>query len=113
MAMDVNPMSMQMVFPRATDAGQVQHNMNHAAALQQEFETLREKQDADLKQKQVRNKDNPEDGRVKDDPERRRGQGGYAGNQRRKAAAALEEEEPEAERFATDPSKGIRIDISF
>ncbi len=109
MAMDVSPMSMQMVFPRATEAGQVQHNLNQAAALQQEFEAVRQEQDAELKQKQVRTKDDPEDGRIKDDPERQRGQGGYRGSYGR---SAQEEEEP-VERFATDPSRGRRIDISF
>ncbi len=100
---------MQMVFPRATEAGQVQHNLNQAAALQQEFEAVRQEQDAELKQKQVRTKDDPEDGRIKDDPERQRGQGGYRGSYGR---SAQEEEEP-VERFATDPSRGRRIDISF
>ena len=110
MAMDVSPMSLQMVFPRATEAGQVQHNMNHAAALQQEFETIRQEQDARLKQQQVRNKDNPEDGRIKDNPDRRNGQGGYAASSGKRNQP---EEEEEREKFASDPSRGHRIDISF
>jgi len=110
MAMDVSPMSLQMVFPRATEAGQVQHNLNQAAALQQEFETVRQEQEAKLKQQQVRNKDNPEDGRIKENPDRRHGQGGrYAASGRRGQPA----EEEEKETFASDPSRGHRIDISF
>ena len=111
MAMDVSPMSLQMVFPRATEAGQVQHNLNHAAALQQEFETVRQEQEAKLKQQQVRNKENPEDGRIKENPDRRHGQGGYSASGRRNRQT--EEEEKEKERFAADPSRGHRIDISF
>lgn len=109
MAMDVSPMSLQMVFPRATEAGQVQHNMNHAAALQSEYEALRQEQDTKLKQQQVRNKDNPEDGRIRENPDRR-GNGRYGSAGRRKAQ--MEEEEPE-QRLAADPSRGHRIDISF
>ena len=110
MAMDVSPMSLQMVFPRATEAGQVQHNMNHAAALQQEFETVRQEQEARLKQQQVRNKDNPEDGRIKENPDRRNGQGGYSA---RSGKRNQQDQEEEKERFAADPSRGHRIDISF
>ncbi len=112
MAMDVSPMSLQMVFPRATEAGQVQHNLNQAGALQQEFETLRQEQDARLKQQQVRNKDNPEDGRIKENPDRRHGGGGYGAASKRRNQQG-EEEETEKERFASDPSRGSRIDISF
>ena len=64
--MDVTPMSMQMVVPRVSDAAQVQQNLNQAAALQQDFQAAREKADAKLKETQVRTKDNPEDGRIKD-----------------------------------------------
>ena len=76
--MNVTPISMQMVVPQSTEAGQVQHNLNQAGALQQSFENVRQKEDARLKQQQVRNKDNPEDGRIKDDPEHRN-KGSYAG----------------------------------
>ena len=50
--MDVTPMSMQMVVPRVSDAAQVQQNLNQAAAMQQDFEALREKEDAKLKRLQ-------------------------------------------------------------
>lgn len=110
MAMDVSPMSLQMVFPRATEAGQVQHNMNHAAALQSEYEALRQEKDAKLKQQQVRNKDNPEDGRIRENPDRRGNQGGYGSARRHRAQ--IEEDEPE-QKLASDPSRGHRIDISF
>ncbi len=110
MAMDVSPMSLQMVFPRATEAGQVQHNMNQAAALQSEYEALRQEQDSKLKQQQVRNKDNPEDGRIRENPDRRGNQGGYGGSRRRSVSDEPEEQE---QIFASDPSRGHRIDISF
>lgn len=109
--MDVTPMSLQMVVPRAADAGQVQHNLNQAAALQQDFEAVRQKADDKLKQSQVREKDNVEDGRVKDDPNRKKGQGGYAGDGGRHRGG---EDEQEAEpRYAVDPTRGHHLDISL
>ena len=113
--MDVSPMSMQMVVPRATDAGQMQHNMNQAAALQHDFETMRNAADVELKLKQVRTKDETEDGRIKDDPERNRG-GGFYGGRRQKQSAAIQEEteeEPAQEKFAFDPRRGRHLDISL
>ena len=109
--MDVTPMSLQMVVPHATEVSQVQHNMNQAGALQQDFETLREKNDAELKQKQVREKDGPEEGRIKEDPDRRN-RGGYYGSSRRRNGSGDGEEVPE-QRFAVDPSRGRNLDISF
>lgn len=106
--MNITPMSMQMVFPQANEATQVQHNLNHAAALQQSFEDLRQKEDARLKQQQVRTKDNPEDGRIRDD-QQRRGGGGYAASGGRQG----QEEEPPQEKFASDPSRGHFLDISY
>ena len=109
--MNVTPISMQMVVPQSTEAGQVQHNLNQAGALQQAFEDVRQKEDARLKQQQVRNKDNPEDGKIKDDHEHRN-KGSYAGSRRGRQAEA-EEEEPQLELFARDPSRGQFLDIRY
>jgi len=109
--MDVTPMSLQMVVPHSTEVGQIQHNLNQAGALQQSFETLQQKRDAELKKSQVREKDNLEDGKVKDDPEHQN-RGSYRG-MRRQAKGQSEEEESEKERFAFDPMRGRHLDISF
>ena len=109
--MDVTPMSLQMVVPRATEASQVQHNLNQAANLQQQFETMRQEADAKLKESQVRGKDNPEDGRIKDDPNRH-GQGGYEGGGR-KRKNGQDEEKAEEDTMAVDPTRGHHLDISF
>lgn len=109
--MDVTPMSLQMVVPHSTEVGQIQHNMNQAGALQQSFETLKEKQDAELKQSQVREKDDLEDGKVKDDLERQN-RGAYQ-RARKRAMSKGEEEEAEQEKFAFDPTRGRHLDISF
>lgn len=107
--MEIAPVGVQMTYANAPNASQVQQNMNHAAALQQDFETVREKLDAELKQKQVRNKDNAEGGRIKDDPERRSRQGGHYYNSRRRKPQS----ESEEENFAVDPRRGHFLDISL
>ena len=106
--MDITPVSMQMIYPTANEATNVQHNLNHAVNQQQDFESLKQKQEDELKQKQVQNKDNPEGGKIKDDPERQGRGGGYQRNFKRRN----DNEQPK-EKFAVDPSRGRLLDISF
>lgn len=113
MSMDVSPMSMQMIVPRTADAGQVQHNLNQANALQSDYQALEQKNDDKLKQKQVRGKENPEDGKIKDDLERQKNRGGKDGGRRRGYMAAQEDEETVMQKMAEDPSRGHLLDISL
>ena len=108
--MDVTPLSMPMVVPRVSDAQQVQHNLNQASAMQQDFEALREKADAKRKETQVRTKSNAEDGKIKEDPERQRGQGGDSGQRGRQEEM---QDEAQEETFAVDPARGHHLDISL
>ena len=108
--MDVTPLSMEMVVPRVSDAQQVQHNLNQASAMQQDFEALREKADAKRKETQVRTKSNAEDGKIKEDPERQRGQGGDSGQRGRQEEM---QDEAQEETFAVDPARGHHLDISL
>ncbi len=110
--MDIAPINIQMVYPTAaTEASNVQHNLNQATNLQQNFESLRQRQDDELKQKQVRNKEESDRGGViKDDPDRRGRGGGYQSSSRRRAP---QPEQPRAEKFAVDPMRGHRLDISL
>ena len=110
--MDVGPMSMQMIVPRATDAGQVQHNLNQANALQSDFQAVQQKADDKLKQQQVRTKDNPEDGRIKDDSNHHAQQGGYQAKEK-KPQPEQEPSEQEKTNYASDPSRGHFLDISL
>ncbi len=107
--MELAPVGVQMTYANANNAAQVQHNMNHAAALQQDFQAVREKQDAQLKQKQVRNKEEAEGRVIKDDPERRSRQGGYYYRSRQKHDEPADEEE----NYAVDPKRGYFLDISL
>ena len=110
--MDIAPVNIQMVYPTAaTEASNVQHNLNQATNLQQDFESLRQRQDDELKQKQVRNKNEADQGgTIKDEPDRR-GRGGY--QQRQSRRRNPQPEQPRAEKFAVDPMRGHRLDISL
>ena len=106
--MDINPISLQMVVPRATDAGQVQHNLNQQPNMQQEFAMMREQAEVKTKMETVQTRDNPEDGRIKDDPERQsRGGGYFGGGQKRK------QKDEDEDRPAIDLLRGHNIDISL
>lgn len=107
--MDITPVNMQMVYHTANEATNVQHNLNHAVNVQQEFEAMKQKQEDELKQKQVRNKDNPEDGKIKEDNERQGRGGGYKRNVRN----MKQQSQGEQEKFAVDPSRGHHLDISL
>ena len=107
--MELAPVGVQMTYANANNAAQVQHELNHASALQQDFQAVQEKNDAALKQKQVRNKEEAEGRLIKDDPDRRERQGGYYYNSRRRN----DEPEEEEENYAVDPRRGNFLDISL
>jgi len=109
--MDVSPMNLQIMVPKSTEVGQLQHNMNQQSAVQQDFEAIRQKADAELKQTQVRNKDDVDGGKIKDDPDHRKKQGQYASGHRR-SRNEEEKEEPQ-EKMAVDQFRGQHIDISL
>lgn len=107
--MELAPVGVQMTYANANNAAQVQHDMNNASALQQAFETVREKEDAQLKQKQVRNKEEAEGRLIKDDPDRNTRQGGYYYRSQQRE----EDFEDEDENYAVDPRRGHFLDISL
>ena len=107
--MEMAPVGVQMTYANAGNAAQVQHNLNHASALQQDFQAVREKNDAELKQKQVRNKEEAEGRVIKDDPERNGRNGGYYYRSKRE----LPEFEDEDDVYAVDPRRGHFLDISL
>ena len=107
--MELAPVGVQMTYANANNAAQVQHDMNNASALQNAFQTVREKEDAQLKQKQVRDKEEAEGRLIKDDPDRRERRGGhYYKSQRRNIDFTDEDDE-----FAVDRRRGHFLDISL
>lgn len=108
--MDIAPVGIQMTYANANNAGQVQHNLNHAATVQQAEQADKEKEDAELKQSQVRDKNETEGGKIKDDPDRRERGGGYYYNRAKKKK---HDDEETPEKFAVDPKRGRYLDISL
>ena len=111
--MNVTPISMQMMFPQSNEAGNVQSNMQNQVNIQHSFESIRQKQDAELARQQVRAKEQAsEDARVKDDPERDRRQGGRQGGGSRRGSG--KDHGPELlQRLAADPNRGVHLDIKL
>jgi hypothetical protein len=107
--MEIAPVGVQMSYANAANVSNVQHNLNHEAALQQSFENMRQEKDAELKQTQVRNKNDAEGGTIKDDPERRSRGGGYYYHSSKRQQP--EEEEPD--NLSVDYRKGRLLDISL
>lgn len=108
--MNVSPISLQMVVPRTTDASQVQSNLNQQAANQQDFAMVRNEVAARMKMEQVQTKDQPEDGKIKEDPSGHHSHGGYQGQRRERDD---EGESGEGEPLIADRFRGHNIDISF
>lgn len=105
--MDFGTMNVQLVVPKVPEVSQIQHNMNQAGAIHQSFETIKQKQDAALKERQVRTRDRMEDGRIKDNSDRE-GRGGYQSSGRRHGQEGNGEP---AEKMAVDTFRGHNIDI--
>ncbi|MBR5913642.1 MAG: hypothetical protein IKZ58_04725 [Selenomonadaceae bacterium] len=103
---DFAPVGVQMTFANSSNVSQVHQNLNNAIALQQDIETGRQKKDDELKQSQVRNKDDSEGGTIQDDPDRRSRNGYYY-------RASQRQEDDEEESFAVDPKRGRLLDFSI
>ena len=107
--MEIAPVGVQMTYANAANASQVQHNLNHEAALQQGYETTRQEKETEMKQTQVRNKDDTEGGTIKDDPDRRSRGGGYYYHSSKRNKKDDEEED----NLSVDYRKGRLLDISL
>ena len=111
--MNVTPISMQMMFPQSNEAGNIQSNMQNQVNIQQSFESIRQKEDAELARQQVRAKEAASaDVRVKDAPERERRQGGGQEDQG-KGARGEDHGAELLQRLAAEPNRGVHLDISF
>ena len=63
--MDFAPMNMRMAVPHANDVGEIQHNLNQQAALQQDFKAEQHKKLIERQQNQVRTKDEAEERKLR------------------------------------------------
>ena len=105
--MDLGPLNLQVVIPKTTEVSQIQHRMNQQVNIQQDTGAVTMKEEADHKQQQVTAKDNPEDGKIEKDEERK--QHGQSSGQGKKEETEKEEEAP----MAVDTFRGHHIDIKM
>ncbi|MFA6850019.1 MAG: hypothetical protein WCS30_06670 [Selenomonadaceae bacterium] len=110
--MDLSPMNLQVMIPRSNDASQVQHNLNQQTAVQQDFEMIRQKADDALKQKQVRAREEMEDGKIKDDQDHKKKQGQGKNGQAKHKVQSMAPEQAK-EKMAVDVFRGHNIDIKL
>lgn len=115
--MDFAPMSLRMVVPHANDVGEIQHNMNQQAALQQDFKALQQKKLIERQQSQVRTKDDAEGEKIKDNQEQKNNGGRDAKPRKRKSPREIMEAEeaakqPQEPPMAVDHLRGRSIDIT-
>ena len=115
--MDFAPMSLRMVVPHANEVGELQHNMNQQAALQQDFKALQQKKLIERQQSQVRTKDDAEGEKIKDNPEGKHNGGGEQAPRKRKSPKEIMDEleaaeAPEEPPLAVDQYRGHSIDIN-
>lgn len=109
--MDFGSMNIQLVVPKVPEVSQIHHTLTQQGAVNQAFETLRQKEDAQLKEKQVRAREKMEDGRIKDADDDSKKHGGYKKNSH--GGEKEESEEPSEERMAVDTFRGHHIDIQL
>ncbi len=114
--MDFAPMSLRMMIPHANDVGEIQHNMNQQAAMQQDFKALQQKKLIERQQSQVRTKDEAEGEKIKDNPEKKQG-GREQGARKRKSPKEIMEaqgvtDDNQEPPMAVDQIRGRSIDIS-
>jgi len=102
-------MNLQVVIPKTTEVSQMQHKIDHEVNMQQDMGSLKLKEDAELKQKQVRTRDKMEDGKIKDDSNHKN-QGQMAGKQEEESK---EEETSDDVPMAVDSIRGHNIDIKL
>ncbi|MGN0941091.1 MAG: hypothetical protein ACI4OA_05240 [Selenomonadaceae bacterium] len=110
MAMDVSPMSLQIMVPRANEVTQVQHNLNQQTNIAQDFAMVKSQVESEQKMAQVQRHDKAEDGKIKKDDPNGHGKGQYHGRRREKNG---DEAETEEKPVSLDMFRGHNIDISF
>lgn len=112
--MDLSPMNLQVMIPKATEVGQMQHTLNQQAAVQQDFEAVRQKTENELKQTQVRSREDVDGDKIKDDPDRQKRQGKYQMKKKRGQGNSEDAvDEDRTERMAVDTFRGQHIDIKL
>lgn len=106
--MNITPIEMQIVVPKSTEVGKVQHQQDHESALQQDLTAQQMKQAAQHKMSQVQNSEKSEGQKI-----RRDGKNNSGGQGRRQGKQRDHEQEEEETMMAVDTNRGRRIDIKL
>lgn len=106
--MNITPIEMQIVVPKATEVGKVQHQQDHESVLQQDVTTEQMKQAAQQKMTQVQNSEKSEGQKIRRDGKNK---GGGQGQQPGKRQEKEQDEEESV--MAVDTYRGQRIDIKL
>ncbi|EGO63178.1 hypothetical protein [Acetonema longum] len=113
MSMNIRPIDLQVLIPKATEAGKAQHTTNQQAAIQQqEFAALWQRISAE-RQQQVQNPAKSEGGKVtrdKQPPEKRGSQQDGQKDTEDNSEQSKEPAKATGSQFA-DPVRGHKIDI--
>lgn len=115
--MDFSPMNIRMAVPHTNDVAEIQNNLNQYGNIVHNYRTNKDKEQQQIRQKQVLEKEKADQERIKDDPDRQKKQGGYTLSKREKKlidALDIEEETNEDNEFtmAVDHLRGQHLDIS-
>lgn len=117
--MDFSPLNIRMVVPHTNDVGEMQNNMNQHGAMLQNYRTNKDREQQEVRLKQIKKKEEAEGRRVEGDPDREDGRGrkrrkGKSADERHKelvAALGVDDDE-EQEVMAVDHIRGRHLDIS-
>ncbi|MEK5237976.1 hypothetical protein NST99_19985 [Paenibacillus sp. FSL L8-0470] len=103
--MSLKPVELQIALPRTTDAGKVQHGLQHRPAVdQQQLAGQNVKQSSELAHRSTEVDESAEAALRNDDS-----QGNHAGSQ----SSSHQQEKQQTSHDAEHPYKGRRIDLSL
>lgn len=116
--MDFSPLNIRMVVPHTNDVGEMQNNMNQHGAMLHNYRTNKDREQQEIRLKQIKKKEEAEGRRVEGDPNKEERQGGKgkgkaaARRHQRLVAELGADEEEEQEVMAVDHIRGRHLDIS-
>lgn len=106
--MNITPMDMQVIIPKATEVGKGQQTRDHQNVFQQQHGAAQLQQQSDRKLQQVQTSEKSEGKKIKEEENRKNQQESNQKNSQEKQT-----EEKEAAAMAVDQFRGQHIDIKM
>lgn len=107
--MNITPIDMQVIIPKATEVGKGQQQRDQQNVFQQQYGAVQFQEEAHQKLRQVRNIEKSEGKKIKEDGNRKKHQGG--GNSDNNSNADSQVLEPQ--KMLKDAIRGGHIDIKL